>query len=410
MLRTVRGGIRCLSWGLAVSAAAVAAVAEEPLGGLFRLPDDPPSAASQQSGIAALETDLVKERYPNGQLKIERTVALDEHDNYVNHGPWTMWDEQGRLLGGGQFRQGEREGRWVRHYQQDDQADVLASPLVRKFQPPFTAEANFVGGKLHGAWVMLDSKKRIVFAWMYENGRRHGKSVWCFPNGQPAREANYADGLLDGEVLELGPDQGLVQKETYRQGRQLTTKVEYHAPNLKKLEAVVLLARDAEGTIDDFWNGTSLPVAPAGPAAADQRHGLCTLWHRNGQVAVQGVYEFDRPEGVFTWWHPNGQKAIEGNFSQGKPSGVWTWWHDNGLKEMRGTFLMGLQAGKWNRWAADGKLVEAQTFPEAGAPDTGLATAGQSIEPKPQVVPATVKDAAPGVLPPVQAARSLKRR
>ena len=43
----------------------------------------------------------VRERYPNGEVRVEREVLQDEDGNYVNHGAWKLFDSKGRLLAGG---------------------------------------------------------------------------------------------------------------------------------------------------------------------------------------------------------------------------------------------------------------------------------------------------------------------
>ena len=38
------------------------------------------------------------ERYPNGNVKIERQVTLDADGNYVNHGAWKMYNAAGKVV------------------------------------------------------------------------------------------------------------------------------------------------------------------------------------------------------------------------------------------------------------------------------------------------------------------------
>ena len=38
------------------------------------------------------EIEVIRERYPNRSVKIEREVTQDAEGNYVNHGSWKMWD------------------------------------------------------------------------------------------------------------------------------------------------------------------------------------------------------------------------------------------------------------------------------------------------------------------------------
>ncbi|MCE9556285.1 MAG: hypothetical protein K8T91_23290, partial [Planctomycetes bacterium] len=38
------------------------------------------------------DVEVVRERYPDGKIKVEREVIRDAEENYVNHGLWKMWD------------------------------------------------------------------------------------------------------------------------------------------------------------------------------------------------------------------------------------------------------------------------------------------------------------------------------
>ena len=43
-----------------------------------------------------LTPETITEKYPNRKVKIERQVVQDDERNYVNHGPWKMWDPNGK--------------------------------------------------------------------------------------------------------------------------------------------------------------------------------------------------------------------------------------------------------------------------------------------------------------------------
>ena len=77
--------------------------------------------------------EVIRERFPNSTVKVERHVTQDAEGNYYNHGLWTEWDEKGRLVGSGEYRYGKRHGRWLRWYGPTDGA-MLSGPLYKDFQ------------------------------------------------------------------------------------------------------------------------------------------------------------------------------------------------------------------------------------------------------------------------------------
>jgi hypothetical protein len=67
-----------------------------------------------------LPVEVIRERYPNGSVKIERGVALDADGNYMNHGMWKLWNEEGTLVAEGQYDMGERTGAWSKWHSRRD--------------------------------------------------------------------------------------------------------------------------------------------------------------------------------------------------------------------------------------------------------------------------------------------------
>jgi antitoxin component YwqK of YwqJK toxin-antitoxin module len=321
-------------------------------------------AAAPTTESADNGSEVIRERFPNSAVKVERHVTQDAEGNYYNHGLWTEWDEKGRLVGSGEYRYGKRHGRWLRWYGQND-APMLQGPLYKDFQPPFVAEATFEDGVLNGTWKVFDSKNRKVSEWEFDHGERNGKSVWYFPNGQKRREVDYRQGQLEGEVLEWGPDYKLATREKYVDGRRLAPQVDNYAPGQKRAEGWVLYGKETTKATYDFWAGTA-NIQVVGTEGNNQRHGLWTWWHKNGQKQMEGRYESDLPVGKFTWWYPNGQKQLQGEYINGKQQGKFTWWHPNGQKQLEGAYVAGVLSGKWTRWNTDGRVVEVGDYSADG--------------------------------------------
>lgn len=329
---------------------------------------EPKQLAPAPAEESPLQEDLevIQERYPSRAVKIERQVIQDAEGNYSNHGLWTMWDEQGRKIGTGEFRNGERHGTWTRWYA-PGQAELFKSMPFARFEGPFVSEATFLHGKLHGTWTIVDSQERMCCAWEFENGERHGKAIWWYPNGQKMREVDYRDGEMDGELREWALDSKLTVRHVYKDGRRRAIEVEEFSPGVKKIEAEYVYAREITSTTYDWWNAAIITKV-LGKDGEDMRSGGWTSWFKSGQKQLEGRYENDRPVGKFTWWHPNGQKAIEGDYIDGKQAGKWSWWHINGQKQIVGEYEDGTQRGKWTWWSPEGKVAEVADFSAESRP------------------------------------------
>ena len=301
------------------------------------------------------EPELIQERYPNRAIRIEREVTQDANGNYVNHGAWKMWDQRGNVIAEGQYLDGERDGTWNRWYRSGE-ADLLTRMPYQQFQGPFISQATFQYGKLDGKWTIYDSKQRKITEWEFTGGKRHGKSVWWYGNGQKMREVTYRDGEIDGEYLEWNQDAKPLVKETYQGGRRLATKVAYHSNQQKKSEGSYLFAKEIEKSGDD-WSECKL--ATYEKQGKDEKHGAWVSWYPTGQKQMDGAYRNDAQVGKFTWWHPNGQKALEGLYDMGKQHGKWVWWHPNGQKAIQGEYVRGNPTGHWSWWNENGKVAQA---------------------------------------------------
>jgi antitoxin component YwqK of YwqJK toxin-antitoxin module len=269
-------------------------------------------------------------------------------------------------MGGGSYRNGVRQGKWVRYFATGE-AEMLSGSVARDFVPPFTSEASFNEGELQGKWTVTDSQDHIVFCSEFDHGQRDGKSTWYFVSGQKWREIDFHRGEIDGMLIEWSPQGKVIAKEQFVHGRRHGVKNEWYAPGIKKVEAEFLFTKEVAQITDDWWAGVSRTQVVK-KEGQDERHGRWTTYYRNGQKALEGEYQHDRPAGTFVWWHPNGQRAIQGDYKNGKQSGQWAWWHPNGQRHIQGEYAQGKQAGEWTWWTEDGTMAEAMAYGEGGQP------------------------------------------
>lgn len=307
-----------------------------------------------------VRVELVSERYPNGSLKLERYVLQDAKGNFVNHGTYTVYAPDGKVLKKGDFQNGRQEGEWVQHFAHDS-GNLFSSEQQRGFTGPFVSTATFSQGKLFGVWTIQDSQNKSIVTWSFENGVRHGQWTWWHPNGQKWLDATYRNGALHGELREWDAEGKVVSQATYIDGRCLVNEVGWYALGQKHYQGAFLRVQRVPEPVFDWWTGSATSVVAA-PTGADQKHGVWIAWYCNGNKKTQGQFEHDVPIGKFAWWYENGQKQAEGEFGKDGKSGTWTTWHPNGLKESQVAYVQGKVIGRWMRWDTDGKLVGSRDF------------------------------------------------
>ncbi len=121
--------------------------------------------------------EVLLQKFPNGKLHIERFVVEDAQGNFVNHGSYKEYDAKGDLIRSGEFKMGAMDGSWTQALSLDA-VQALAPKVDAGFKPPFRSTAQFVDGKLHGDWVIADSKGNPVLVWQFANGKRENVSNW----------------------------------------------------------------------------------------------------------------------------------------------------------------------------------------------------------------------------------------
>jgi antitoxin component YwqK of YwqJK toxin-antitoxin module len=311
-------------------------------------------------------SEVIRERYPDGKVKIERQVVLDDTGNYVNHGEWKLLSPKGDAIAQGNFDMGKRTGPWMRWHSPKDTALLNEFPF-KNFRPPFQSSVNFVNDKMDGEWLITDSAQRKCAQIAIAAGKRNGVSTIWLPNGTIYSQATYEQGTPTGDVLEVDPKNGQPKRvATYSDGRKLTTNtVKGRNPKHKKSEEQYLEPKTVQQTADDFWTMKFAEYTSEGEA---MRHGPSRVWFDNGQIQQEGAYQFGKKQGTFTYYYDNGQVAATGEFRDDQPEDVWVWWHRNGQKATVGKYETGRLIGDWRWWSEDGKLANQVTYSEPSAP------------------------------------------
>ena len=190
------------------------------------------------------ETETVRERFKNGKVRIEKNVTLDASGNFVTHGMFTEWNEKGELVQTGTYKNGKREGAWIKICQAS-QAKLFDSFPYNKFKAPFQSTVEFVDGEMNGVWSITDANDRVVSHISIEKGVRNGRAIWNLPSGMSAYEADYENGVLHGQFVEKDATGKVVKQLDYDKGsvRQLDRET---FPNKQPKSEIYVLSGKAK--------------------------------------------------------------------------------------------------------------------------------------------------------------------
>jgi antitoxin component YwqK of YwqJK toxin-antitoxin module len=318
-----------------------------------------PAATATGDGVIDMgKLEIVAERYPDGKVKVEREVGQDTAGNYVNQGTFKQYAPTGEIVKAGEFLDGRQQGKWTQQIAKD-LGHLFSASQDKEWSAPFTSEATFQDGRLHGVWTIKDSRGQNIVQWCFENGIRAGTWTWWYSNGRKRLEATYLNGALNGEVLEWDRDGKTSNQSTYIDGKCVVKIVGWYTLGQKRYEGTYLRASDMMEATYDWWN-SKIATSASAPTAPDQKHGVWTEWYPGGSKKTEAQYDRGIPVGKITWWYENGQEQAEGEFEGGQRSGVWITWHPNGLKQSLVEYKAGKPVTKELAWSLEGKLIDSQ--------------------------------------------------
>ena len=298
------------------------------------------------------QTEVIKERFPDGSVRIERNVTQDAEGNYLNHGPWKMWDENGNLVAQGDYANGNRTGVWVRWYRNVAEADLLSKIPYQQFLGPFISQATFENGQLNGLWTIYDNRMRKISQWAFADGKRHGISNWWYANGRKMREVQFREGRLDGQFLEWTPDGAERVKEHLSErpqtgsqadaSRRRPEKVGRHVPvcQRRRADARRLVELHNPGHGQERQGRKARHVRRSG-TPTDRRSskapttttcksacspgGTPTGKRRSKVASTKASRTALGPGGM-----PTARNRSRAQYAHGTPTGRWTWWKEDG--------------------------------------------------------------------------------
>ena len=176
---------------------------------------------------------------------------------------------------------------------------LVVVPITSLAQPDPSKINQFEGDRRVGYWEITGSMaEKEDYApnakyqeGAYENGRRVGKWIIYFPNGNKRIVMTFKRGLVNGLYEEYYEDGGLFERGVWNHGKNCDTLTRYYPDG--KLRQVFLF--DTRGKRD----------------------------------------------GIQTYYHPNGEKELEGNFKQGRESGEFVRFYADGTVKTKMTFNNG---------------------------------------------------------------------
>ncbi len=95
---------------------------------------------------------------------------------------------------------------------------------------------------------------------------------------------------------------------------------------------------------------------------AGERHGVSTIWYKDGLQHYEENYKDGEQDGVQKRWYKNEQQAYEYNYKDGEQDGVQKGWYDNRQQHFERNYKNGKRDGVQKEWYDNGQQRFELTF------------------------------------------------
>lgn len=199
---TVFAALLAATLPLAAASAQSTAAADKPI--RLETPEAPPKPT-------VVDTKVETEKYEDGTVRVERTVALYSDDTRKYSGPRREFYPSGKLFVDGGFEDGLPSGVWTYYHPNGELAKTVTyvegtpNGGVDLHRPDGTllAHREFRYGKRHGVWYDYAADgKRVLVEQHYKNGLPDGDWKRWYEDGTMQRQYAFKNGVRDGVSIE----------------------------------------------------------------------------------------------------------------------------------------------------------------------------------------------------------------
>jgi len=166
--------------------------------------------------------------------------------------------------------------------------------------------------------------------------------------------AKFSKGMYNGKYEHYRRN-SLIEKGTYKEGRRNGKFLEYYSDGDVKSEKIFSNGK-LNGTLKTYFTNGKLESKKGYKGGVE--HGAEQRWHwETGKLIVDANYVNGRPDGKQTRHitSNNGNYVETSNFVRGVQSGVYTQTWDNGQVRVQGNFKDGKREGEWIDYRRNGK-------------------------------------------------------
>jgi len=159
--------------------------------------------AESTAGRSDDEIEIRQESWSDGSPKSEKQVQWI-HGAFIDHGPWTLWYENGQVKAKGEYVKGKLDGVYQEWY--DD-----GKPR---------AHGHYSKGSKEDVFTLWDLQGAKTHEWHYAANKQHGMRTIWYPNGRTKSQVEFVDGQMHGTLIEWDEEGEIIKEVIYVNGTQ----------------------------------------------------------------------------------------------------------------------------------------------------------------------------------------------
>jgi antitoxin component YwqK of YwqJK toxin-antitoxin module len=199
------------------------------------------------------------------------------------------------------------------------------------------------------------------------NGRKQGRWIRYYPNGNVMYNGIFKDDKPTGEFNRYYEDNGLKSLLIFSQNGTEATATLYY-PNGLIASRGKYINQLKEGKWQFFSSTSEGLLISEEEYAGDKRNGYSVNYYPDSTVAEKLFYRNDLKDGEWVKYYPDGTIIFKAYCRNGKLDGSFEAFFENGITEFIGLYKNDLREGLWIIYDKNGK-ERFKTIYNAGIPD-----------------------------------------
>ena len=232
-----------------------------------------------------------------------------------------FYDEKGRVIERGGTKNGLKHGTFQTL---DSTGNIIFSRLYLNDLKQSEGRYDTLNREI-GEWKYFFPNGLLRSSGSYSNGKKTGDWKYYFENGKLEQSGKYDNNLISGKWLWYYSSGIVLREEHYRKG-----KLDGHYIENDSLGNVVLEGDFEDGLRQGKWFRFINDHKEAGEYIDDERNGLWTFTHSNGNKMFEGTFELGVAVGQHDYFYSNGKSEMRGSYVGGELDGDWMYFDEDG--------------------------------------------------------------------------------